>query len=216
MTVRRGLGFGPAVRGGKHRQRPGVESAPGSACRIERDVERCRNGAHDEGAFESPGSRREGAGLPCADLGPGRRAVGGTGLSAVRGSPGVAAVSGDTHPGTTLDRLALAKLAELDPTGSTRLVERVLRTFLSSVARLRPQFESRWREQDLTGVRQVAHTLKSASASVGALQLSELCAGVENAIRLGRLEALPTLVVATGGAFDAAVAAIEMLLEAPS
>lgn len=39
----------------------------------------------------------------------------------------------------------------------------------------------------------MAHTLKSSSASVGALSLSALCSAAEQAVREGDLDALPAL-----------------------
>jgi HPt (histidine-containing phosphotransfer) domain-containing protein len=83
-----------------------------------------------------------------------------------------------------LDAGALARLTELDPKGENRLLERVLQAFQTSVARLRPQLDTARRERDRRTIRLVAHTLKSSSASIGAIQLSQLCARIEGAIRL--------------------------------
>ena len=43
---------------------------------------------------------------------------------------------------------------------------------------------------DLQGLRHVAHTLKSSSASVGALQLSALCADIERMVRENQTDGL--------------------------
>ena len=86
-------------------------------------------------------------------------------------------------PHLTLDPVALARLAELDPTGASRLIERVLKAYQVSAARLTPQLEAARLAGDRTTIRLVAHTLKSSSASVGALALSQLCAQLENDIR---------------------------------
>ena len=83
-----------------------------------------------------------------------------------------------------LDPAALARLIELDPTGENRLLERVLKAFQTSVARLRPQADSARAVGDAAVIRLVVHTLKSSSASIGALQLSQLCAEIETVIRL--------------------------------
>ncbi|MBS0437147.1 MAG: Hpt domain-containing protein [Proteobacteria bacterium] len=82
-----------------------------------------------------------------------------------------------------LDAQALARLRELDPKGENNLVDRVLRAFESSALRLLPQLESARAAGDRAGVRHVAHTLKSSSASIGALTLSQHCAAVEALIR---------------------------------
>ena len=84
-----------------------------------------------------------------------------------------------------LDAAALANLRSLDPTGKARLLERVLAAFEASLARLGPQLDAARRSGDAEAVKQVAHTLKSSSASIGAIKLSRLCAEMEAMIRNG-------------------------------
>lgn len=83
----------------------------------------------------------------------------------------------------TLDAGSLQRLHELDPQGTNRVVERVLRAFEASLLRLLPQSVQALRDGDHEAVRHVAHTLKSSSASVGALELSRRCADIENRVR---------------------------------
>ncbi len=87
-----------------------------------------------------------------------------------------------------LDAEALARLRELDPTGANGLLGRVLNAFQSSVTRLLPQMHAAQQRADAAGVRYVVHTLKSSSASIGAIKLSTLCAEIESMIRLGNFE----------------------------
>ena len=82
-----------------------------------------------------------------------------------------------------LDEEALQRLRDLDPGGQNRLLERVLSAFESSILRLGPQLAEARQRNDMAGVRHVAHTLKSSSASVGALRLSRLCAEIEAVVR---------------------------------
>lgn len=89
-----------------------------------------------------------------------------------------------------LDREALARLHELDPGGKAGLVERVLVTYTQSLQRLLGQLQAARGERDTQTQRHVAHTLKSSSASVGALALSALCAEVERRLRDGEAEGL--------------------------
>ncbi|MGA0611618.1 response regulator [Caldimonas sp. KR1-144] len=89
-----------------------------------------------------------------------------------------------------LDPHALAKLRELDPGGRSNLLERVAAAFESSLARLVPQLVDAQASLDAESVRMVAHTLKSSSASIGALKLSSLCAETEAMIRQGRVDGL--------------------------
>lgn len=88
-----------------------------------------------------------------------------------------------TDTETVLDEGALARLRELDPSGANRLLERVFEAFEASATRLLPQMERALQASDPAGVRHVAHTLKSSSASIGAIKLSSLCADIEAMIR---------------------------------
>ena len=89
-----------------------------------------------------------------------------------------------------LDAGALQRLRELDPSGANRLLERVFQAFEASAARLLPQMHEAHRAGDHAGVRHVVHTLKSSSASIGAIKLSQLCAEIEAMIRLETLDGL--------------------------
>ena len=112
----------------------------------------------------------------------------------------------------TLDAQALGRLMALDPTGASRLLERVLNAFQSAAARLGPQLEAARVGGDRNAVRLVAHTLKSSSASIGALALSALCAKVESAIRTDALADLDADIPAMTIELNLALQAIESLL----
>lgn len=85
----------------------------------------------------------------------------------------------------SLDAEALQRLRDLDPQGKSRLLERVLQAFETSAARLAGQLAEARAGSDLVGIRLVAHTLKSSSASIGALALARLCAEIEAQLRAG-------------------------------
>lgn len=117
-----------------------------------------------------------------------------------------------------LDSQALANLAQLDPSGSNRLVQRVLSTYRGSLARLMGQLDQARAQSDAATLRLVAHTLKSSSASVGALSLSALCSAAEQAVREGKLQALPALLddlEAEASRVDAAVCQLLTAQDAP-
>jgi HPt (histidine-containing phosphotransfer) domain-containing protein len=78
-----------------------------------------------------------------------------------------------------LDEQALSRLRELDPSGSGRLLERVFSAFETSATRLMPQMAQARTDGNLDGVRFVAHTLKSSSASIGATRLWRCCERAE-------------------------------------
>jgi HPt (histidine-containing phosphotransfer) domain-containing protein len=84
---------------------------------------------------------------------------------------------------------AIRRLRELDPTGESQLLTRVFQAFETSLNRLLPQLEQARVTADAASVRLVAHTLKSSSATIGALQLSKVCAEVETMAQELRLDA---------------------------
>jgi CheY-like chemotaxis protein/HPt (histidine-containing phosphotransfer) domain-containing protein len=91
---------------------------------------------------------------------------------------------------TVLDAQALERLRELDPTGENRLMERVVKAFESSVMRLMPQLQDALDANELGGIRHVSHTLKSSSASIGAMKLSRMCSDVESRARHEQTEGM--------------------------
>jgi HPt (histidine-containing phosphotransfer) domain-containing protein len=91
---------------------------------------------------------------------------------------------------SVLDEASLQRLHELDPQGENRVVERVLRAFEASLTRLLPQSQAALQQGDQEALRHVVHTLKSSSASVGALQLSQHCGAIENRLRLQQADGL--------------------------
>lgn len=98
---------------------------------------------------------------------------------------------------TRLEPEAIARLRELDPGGANQLLERVVAAYLKSLDRLLPDLAQARAggEQglDLAAIRHVAHTLKSSSASLGALKLSQRCAEIETMARQGQTEGLDIL-----------------------
>ena len=101
-----------------------------------------------------------------------------------------ASLSQPPVPAPVLDEVSLQRLHELDPQGVNRVVERVLRAFETSLNRLLPQAAAALVQGDHDTVRHVVHTLKSSSASVGALDLSRCCSEIENRLRLQQIDGL--------------------------
>jgi HPt (histidine-containing phosphotransfer) domain-containing protein len=114
--------------------------------------------------------------------------------------------------GDVLDADALDRLRELDPKGANQLLQRVLTAFQSSTARLVPQVRDACAAGDLTGVRHVAHTLKSSSASIGATTLAQMCSDIESMIRLDQVETLAPRVDAMCAEIDIVLQALKHLL----
>jgi hypothetical protein len=86
----------------------------------------------------------------------------------------------------TLDAAALSRLRELDPEGRNGVVRRVLATFETSLGRMLSQLAAEVDGGNAAVVASVAHTLKSSSASVGALRLAAACDEVERRARESR------------------------------
>lgn len=84
-----------------------------------------------------------------------------------------------------LDQDALDRLRSLDPDGRSGIVTRVLATYEASLQRMLGQIAEARDAGDVATIGSVAHTLKSSSASVGAMALSTLCADAERAARAG-------------------------------
>lgn len=111
-----------------------------------------------------------------------------------------------------LDEACLRRLHELDPDGANRVVERVLRAFEASLQRLLPQCAQAFVQADLDAVRHVVHTLKSSSASVGALELSRRCGEIENRLRALQNTELDTLLSGFDQEGQRVLAAVQALL----
>ena len=84
-----------------------------------------------------------------------------------------------------LDAVALARLRELDPDGRHKVLPRVLGAYVSSLQRMLEQLLADKDSRDAAAISSLAHTLKSSSASVGAMELAHHCAEIERRLRSG-------------------------------
>ncbi|MCA0175628.1 MAG: Hpt domain-containing protein [Proteobacteria bacterium] len=97
------------------------------------------------------------------------------------------------HEATTNDALdprSLDQLRALDPTRSTGFLQRVLQTYLQALERQTGQMTEAAQRQDAGGVGAAAHSLKSASASIGAKSMAAECAALERLAQAGWSPAL--------------------------
>lgn len=120
--------------------------------------------------------------------------------------------SHDSSRDGVLDQTILNRLSQLDPNGVNRLLERVVTAFDNSTQRLIPQLREGARRGDLDGVRQVARTLRSASASIGAVRLTRLCADIEADSRAGEATELATRVKSMAAETDIVLSVLRSLL----
>jgi HPt (histidine-containing phosphotransfer) domain-containing protein len=115
-------------------------------------------------------------------------------------------------PASVLEPASLQRLHELDPEGTNRVVERVLRAFEASLTRLLPQSSQALSRGDHEALRHVVHTLKSSSASVGALELSRGCSEIENRLRQMQLDGLAERLARLHAEGSRVLAAVRSLL----
>lgn len=95
----------------------------------------------------------------------------------------------DAHR-SVLDMASLDQLRQLDPTGDSGFLARVLGTYVRSLERHEAEARHARATAHWDAFARAAHTLKSASASVGALVFSEICADIETRIRRQELDQL--------------------------
>jgi HPt (histidine-containing phosphotransfer) domain-containing protein len=112
----------------------------------------------------------------------------------------------------TLDPSALARLRELDPDDSHGVTARVLGAFENSLQRMLVQLAETGAVVQADTVARVAHTLKSSSASVGALELSRTCAEIEVRLREGHDGELLTDIARLLAAGESALLAVRAML----
>lgn len=91
---------------------------------------------------------------------------------------------------SVLDPAALDRLRQLDPEDKRGFVAQVLRTYERSLERHRQALVEARAASDVGRVGEIAHTLKSSSASVGAMLFAQHCATVERLAKAGDADTL--------------------------
>jgi CheY-like chemotaxis protein/HPt (histidine-containing phosphotransfer) domain-containing protein len=89
------------------------------------------------------------------------------------------AKSDSPYSESSIDQNVLDGLAQLPQSGSRNLVDRVVEAYLESSGELMSRLGEEIDSMNMDGVRAGAHALKSGSANVGALHLSDLCKALE-------------------------------------
>jgi HPt (histidine-containing phosphotransfer) domain-containing protein len=112
-----------------------------------------------------------------------------------------------------LDAVALGRLRELDPDGRHGVLQRVLTAFDVSLTRMLVQLAAEHEDGDPGVVAAIAHTLKSSSASIGALALSQACGDVEKRLREGTVGDLGAEVERLLRLGDAALLSVRAMLQ---
>ncbi len=87
---------------------------------------------------------------------------------------------------TTLQPEALQAIRDL--VGDTAgLFEQIVQLYFDSAPPLIAQLKTGFAENDLNAIRLAAHSLKSSSANLGAVALSQMCGKIEAAARAGSI-----------------------------
>jgi HPt (histidine-containing phosphotransfer) domain-containing protein len=107
-----------------------------------------------------------------------------------------------------IDATAFAEtLAMVD--GDRAFLGELIATYREDGARRIEEMRESLDSGDAPQLQRAAHTLKSSSATVGALGLADRCRAVEHAARDGRLDGLAVLVEAIASDFEGVVAALD-------
>jgi CheY-like chemotaxis protein len=88
-------------------------------------------------------------------------------------------------PDSTIDQTAIDGIRELEEAGNQGFLERIIGLYLSGATGLVEGVISAAERGDAESLLRSAHTLKSSSANVGAIGLSDLCRRIEGKIRAG-------------------------------
>ena len=84
---------------------------------------------------------------------------------------------------------AIELIRDMERRGATRLLERLVATYISTAARLVAQAAYALKAGDVASLQHATHTLKSSSANLGAIELSRRFAVLEGHARTGALSA---------------------------
>ncbi len=119
----------------------------------------------------------------------------------------------DVESPTPLDQTALDNIRALQHPGSPDLLDRIIRHFLADTPALLQTIKEAVKAGDAHALERAAHSLKSTSATMGALGLTQVCSQLELAGRSGTMPASDTLLRTVESSFEAARVALEKELE---
>jgi HPt (histidine-containing phosphotransfer) domain-containing protein len=113
-----------------------------------------------------------------------------------------------------IDESALDAIRSLQQPGSECLLEKIISLFLEDSERLRASIAQALDSANADGIAAAAHSLKSSSANVGAVQVSAISNKMELAARGGDVAAGPALFEELVAALTTACARLETYLTA--
>ncbi len=122
----------------------------------------------------------------------------------------------DMNLASVFDTEVLGGLRELQDEGEPDLVVELMSLFVEDAPERHKQIEDAANQGDAKGVERSAHALKSASANLGAKELSASCAALEVLGRGGDLSGLEMALLSFRGCYDAALAEAQQIIRSGS
>lgn len=122
------------------------------------------------------------------------------------------AIKPDSSTVPVLNPVRLEQIRELDPTGESNLLQKILQAFLDSADNSLQQLELAILHNDTESLRQSAHTLKSSSGNIGAESLSAIFKQLEIDGRSGELTRAKALQENMRSHYQSVVAEIRKIL----
>jgi two-component system, sensor histidine kinase and response regulator len=166
-----------ATRRWRQIEKPGTSRLPVvalTANALDGDRERCLGAGMDD-YLSKPFKREELARVLARHVAQG---------TARKSQPDIAPTGG-TAP-SVINLRVLSDIRDLAP--GSGLLNKVLNTYLDSSASLIDEFKSSLDRGETERMHRAMHTLKSSSANVGAIALSELCRDLESEVRQGKFD----------------------------
>jgi HPt (histidine-containing phosphotransfer) domain-containing protein len=102
-------------------------------------------------------------------------------------------------------------IRDMERRGATRLLQRLVETYVATAARLVTQAAYALKGGDCAALQHAAHTLKSSSANLGATELSQRFGVLERHARDGTLAAARAEWAATQAEYERVVTALQSL-----
>jgi PAS domain S-box-containing protein len=117
-------------------------------------------------------------------------------------------------PRPTIDLTVIDLIRDMERRGATRLLERLVVTYVTTAARLVAQAAYALKSGDAASLQHAAHTLKSSSANLGAIELSRRFSALERHARGGALDAAREEWGATQLEYERAVGSLQDIVAA--
>lgn len=114
---------------------------------------------------------------------------------------------------SALDPSALSRLRELQEAGEPDVVAELGEIFLSNAPSRIASMHEALKGNDPDALHRAAHSMKSASVSIGALRLSRICAEIEELVREARLDGVDEMLSALDEEFERVKRELKRIVE---